>query len=238
MVNCIKSDLRQVESLEQQIPQDTEVIIHTAGFTSVEGCETYPDKAQSENSDMAASIATVANNRGIKFVHISTDHLFQGDRPMYTESSTAQPLNEYAKTKLLAETEVAKACRDALIVRTNFYGWGHQFRHSFSDWIFSQLTNKKTITMYDNIYFTPIYTRHLIEYVEQLVDNNLSGIFNVVGNERISKYDFGIKLARQFKLDESLIKRGSYSSEGVRVPRPKDMSLDNSKVSQILKCDL
>lgn len=92
--------------------------------------------------------------------------------------------------------------------------------------------------MYDNIYFTPLYTRHLIETIELLVQKNATGIFNVVGNDRVSKYDFGIKLARQFKLDETLIKRGSYSSEDVRVKRPNDMSLDNSKVSHLLKRDL
>lgn len=238
LVTSIKLDLREPDLLSNFHTPHVDFIVHTAGFTSVEGCETYPDKAHVENTVMAKRVAEYAQAHKIKLVHISSDHLFAGNKPLSTEESTPSVLNEYAKTKLRAEEEIQKVCRDALVIRTNFYGWGHQYRQSFSDWIYSQLMQKNPITMYDNIYFTPIYTKHLIETIELLVEKGASGVFNVVGNDRISKYDFGVKLARQFNLDEALIHRGSYNSEGVRVKRPKDMSLDNSKASLLLKRNL
>jgi dTDP-4-dehydrorhamnose reductase len=74
----------------------------------------------------------------------------------------------------------------------------------------------------------------LAAYVHKLLAKNANGIFNVVSDERISKYEFGLLFCEKFGLSSSLIKRGNISSIKLPAPRPNDMSLSNSKLKQIL----
>ena len=74
--------------------------------------------------------------------------------------------------------------------------------------------------------------------VHQLLDRSASGIFNVVGNERVSKYDFAMQLASTFGLDKNLISSGSVRLRDKCVARPLDMSLSNKKVSEELNINI
>ena len=62
----------------------------------------------------------------------------------------------------------------------------------------------------------------------------LIGIFNIVSDDRISKYDFGILIAEEFGLDKSFIQRGSLHNKSNLIRRPFDMSLSNQKVKELL----
>ena len=62
------------------------------------------------------------------------------------------------------------------------------------------------------------------------------GIFNIVGSERMSKYEFGIKLAKHFNFDSGLLNKISINDKSSLVKRPKDMSLSNKKLCQVLNC--
>jgi dTDP-4-dehydrorhamnose reductase len=70
--------------------------------------------------------------------------------------------------------------------------------------------------------------------VHELVHKKAKGVFNVVGDDRISKYDFGVKLAKEFNLNNDLIDEGKIIDKPSLVNRPHDMSLSNQKVSNYL----
>ncbi len=212
-----------------------DVLIHAAGLTSVEACERYKTEAQNINRDLAGQIATICAKKEIRLVHISTDHLFAGDRPLYTESDIVKPLNFYAKTKADAEILVRNACPDALIIRTNFFCWGPVYRSSFSDYIINSLKEGRRISLFDDVYYTPILAETLTFVVHELLELGAGGVFNVVGDERISKYNFGRKIASKFGLNERLIVRASINDREDLVTRPTDMSLSNQKVCQLLR---
>ena len=211
-----------------------DVVVHTAGITSVEACEADPEHARHVYADLSHNVATAAAAAGARLIHISTDHLYAGTRALYTEDDPPEPVNAYARAKLAAEAAVAAANPAALIVRTNFFGWGHRYRRSFSDWIHDALRDGREITMFDDVYVTPILADRLADYAHRLSDLGERGPYNVVGDERISKYDFGIALARTFNLPERLIRRGKISASQLSAKRPPDMSLDNSKARKRL----
>ena len=104
------------------------LVIHAAGLTSVEVCEERPIFAEHINIDLAGNLAKVCANLKLPFVHISTDHLFSGDAVNSDENCPIAPLNVYAQTKALAEYIVLKEHPKALVIRTNFYGWGTSYR--------------------------------------------------------------------------------------------------------------
>ena len=150
----------------------------------------------------------------------------------------ANPVNNYAKSKLLGEQEVLENCKDALVIRTNFYGWGTKYRQSFSDFILNKLKNNEQVDLFSDVFFTPILIDELSKRTHQLIDAGAIGVFNVVSSERVSKYEFGIKLANCFNLDVSLINAVSISHKSDLVKRPKDMSLSNNKLCQTLNCKI
>jgi dTDP-4-dehydrorhamnose reductase len=215
-----------------------DIIVHTAGLTSVDDCEKNPSLARRVNAEFARNVAEAAAHQDIRLVHISTDHLFAGTRSVYSESDQPEPLNEYARSKLLAEEWVQQAHPQALILRTNFFGWGHAYRQSFSDWILSNLRAGKSITLFDDVYFTPILADSLAIAAHSLLDKSASGVFNLAGDERVSKYQFALRLAKAFGLPGELIQRGRISDSNLLARRPPDMSLNNAKARGVLRDSL
>ncbi len=236
----VNTDVVSINSLDKCLTildkHKPDIVIHTAGLTNVEACESNPSLAQKVNVDLTKNIAIACSMKRVKLVHISTDHLFSGNKEFITEGCSTEPINNYAKTKLQGEQQVKKYCEDALIIRTNFFGWGTKYRQSFSDFILSKLKNNEQIDLFSDVFFTPILVDELSKRTHQLIDANATGIFNVTSNERISKYEFGIKLAKCFNLDSGLINEISINDKLNLVKRPKDMSLSNAKLCQILNC--
>jgi dTDP-4-dehydrorhamnose reductase len=211
-----------------------DAIIHTAGLTNVEECEANPELACRLNVDAAQNVARAAALLGAKLVHLSSDHLFDGELPLRSETDPPKLLNVYAKTKWQAEQVVAQACPDVLIVRTNFFGWGTSIRRSFSDWILQALEQSRDLTMFTDIFFTPILMNDLVELIFQLVNRGASGIFHVAGGERLSKYDFALKLAKHFGCDTNRIFPISVQGFPFKAKRPRDMSLACRKTEDLL----
>jgi dTDP-4-dehydrorhamnose reductase len=210
------------------------LVVHTAGLTSVDECERSPDLAHHANAEIARNVAMAAVACGAFLIHISTDHLFPNEGSLYSEANATTPLNQYARTKALAETWVQEAAPTALVIRTNFFGWGHQNRQSFSDWIIQGLRAGTPLSLFDDVFFTPILADTLALHAHALLDAGGSGIFHVVGDERLSKYEFALKLATRFNLPAELISRQKLRDVHLLAPRPHDMSLDNSKARALL----
>ena len=122
----------------------------------------------------------------------------------------------------------------ALVVRTNFFGWGHATRQSFSDWLIYNLRAGKELPLFDNVFFTPILADVLALAAHELVEKGASGIFNLVGDRRLSKNEFARILADHFSLPEHLLLQRSLDASGLVAARPHDMSLDNRKAREVL----
>jgi dTDP-4-dehydrorhamnose reductase len=228
-------DLNSKEALTKALEElQPQLIIHAAGLTNVEACEANPILAKYINVDLTKNLVMVCAKLNLPMVYISTDHLFLGNESLIDEDFPVSPMNVYAKTKVEAETYVQNTFSEALIIRTNFYAWGTSYRHSFSDMVINNLRAGKKISLFKDIYYTPILAESLVHNVHELVQKRAKGIFNVVGDDRISKYDFGLKLALEFNLDNDLIEEGKIIDKPSLVNRPHDMSLSNEKVSNYL----
>ena len=71
-----------------------------------------------------------------------------------------------------------------------------------------------------------------------MLEKDAVGIFNIVGSERLTKYEFGIKMAATFSKRSNLIKKVSWASLAAKAPRPADMSLSDIKLRNFLGYDL
>lgn len=232
-------DLGSVDTLVDVFVQAApQVVIHAAGLTNVEKCESKPELARYVNVELASNVAHACARLALPMAHISTDHLFSGEHSLADEDQSIAPVNVYGKTKAEAESRVLDCHPGALVIRTNFYGWGTSWRRSFSDTVIDGLRAGNRLTLFGDVFYTPILIETLVRAVHDLIALQASGVFHVVGDERISKYAFGLALAEEFGLDKSLIASGSIDDCSALVPRPRDMSLSNKKLRKLLGRDL
>lgn len=228
-------NLESVDELMLALEElNCKVVVNTSGLANVEQCESDPALAFHVNVVIASNVAKACAGLGIKLVHISTDHLFSGQDPMVGEDHFLAPVNVYGKTKAEAEYWVSEINPDSLIIRTNFYGRGTSYRHSFSDIIINELRSHHEIVLFQDVSYTPVLIEYAAKVIHELIDLKVSGIFHVVGDDCISKYEFGLRIAEKFGLNSSNIIPGYLSNRSSLIQRPFDMSLSNSKVRNLL----
>ena len=92
--------------------------------------------------------------------------------------------------------------------------------------------------LFEDVYYTPILIDVLVDAVQKLLTATQTGIFNIVGDQRISKFEFGLKVATGFGFNSKLIRRSSLSERKDLTTRPLDMSLSNFKACNILGAPL
>ena len=210
-----------------------DVVINAAGLTSVYGCEHNPKHSELANFIIAKNIAIATSKRSIKLVQVSTDHLFAGTTSLNNEQSPIKCLNTYAKHKSMAENEVLAKHPDALVLRTTFSDGDHLIGDLFSDLILDDMAVGRQVKMFDDV-FTPLDTSHLIDITHELLNLNQRGIINLCGGERISKYEFSVKLAAKFGYDPDLIQPIQASRLQTNLKRPLDLSLADDKLRGII----
>ncbi len=233
--DSVELDLRDAAAFRECLDRIRPAwVLHAAGLAEVERCEADPMRAFEDNVLVAERVAQGCATAGVRLVHVSSDHLFPGNRPMVDEAEPRQPMNQYGRTKAEAESRVLAACPDALVVRTNFFGWGPRWRPSFSDFVVDACRVGREVDAWTDVHHTPISVPALAEAIDGLLSRGASGVFHVVGDERISKYDLAVRIAQHFRLDETFLRPALASEVRGRVPRPLDMSLSNARLRSVI----
>ena len=117
-----------------------EWLINCAALADLDVCEDNPDLARRLNTDLPLQLAKICKERGVKFVHISTDAVFDGMTiSFYKEEDEPNPLGVYAQTKLDGERAVLDEDPNAIVARVNFYGWSLTGKRSLAEFFFHNL---------------------------------------------------------------------------------------------------
>ena len=211
-----------------------DAVIHCAALADLNAAEGSPEMAQKINSEVPGELAGFAAAKGIPFLHISTDAVFDGREGGYSETDEPHPLSVYAQTKLAGEHAVQEAYPDACIARVVFYGWSLSGTRSLSEFFFNELSEGRPVKGFTDTFFCPLYAEDLAWILLEMLDEGLSGIYHVVSPESISKYDFGLKIARAFGFDESLIQPVQMKSVSRGAPRSLNLTLTSAKLEGAL----
>jgi dTDP-4-dehydrorhamnose reductase len=208
------------------LQSDIDVIVNLVAATDVDRCEQDCEWAYSLNVESVKNVADFAKKTGVKsFIHISTDHVYDCVGPN-VESNT-NPINVYARTKLEGESYALAV--GGVVLRTNFWGKSNlPKRSSFSDWLYSNLIIGRTLSVFDDVFFSPLHMQSLSKCVEIVAKVPRSGVYNLGMKTRVSKADFAFDFAEQSKLDLDLLRASSSEITNLFAVRPKDMSMDSS----------
>jgi dTDP-4-dehydrorhamnose reductase len=206
-------------------------LIHCAALADLEACEEEPDKARRLNTDLPGTLAKSCHARGIHMVQISTDAVFDGTKAgVYTEEDEPHAVNVYSQTKLDAERAVLESDPDAIVARVNFYGWSLAGRRSLAEFFFNNLTKNKSMSGYTDVIFCPMHATHLARTLLAMLGKGLHGLYHTVGPQPMSKYQFGVEIARKFNLKESEISPKSIQASSLIARRANNLYLSTNKL--------
>jgi len=221
-------DWRTAEKKIREIKSD--LMIHCAAMANLDECEKEPEKAREINAFIPGKLAKFCAKNSLRFVHISTDAVFDGLKGDYSEDDTPNPLSVYARTKLEGERCVLDANPEALVVRVNFFGFSLHGNRSLAEFFIRNLEEKKPIKGFVDVLFSPLYAADLVDILMKMVEKNLSGIYHTVSNEGLSKYAFGVRIAEKFGFRTDLIEPISVHESGLLARRSLKLTLNVGKL--------
>ena len=230
--------VQKAQTVESIVAVAPDVVVHTAAETNVDRCETERDLAWKINVDGTASVVEGCVRAGAKLVLMSTDYVFDGAKGDYGEADEPKPINFYGLTKLEAERITASALPGSLIVRTSvLYGW-HPTKLNFATWILKALRERQRTKVAVDHINSPTLADNLARAVSTGIQRGSQGVLHVAGSERISRFDFALRIAKFFNLDNSLLTPVEMKDLDWIAKRPRDSSLSVAKAQKELGIEL
>jgi dTDP-4-dehydrorhamnose reductase len=170
------------------------VILHTAGYTDVDGCARDPDRALRVNAMGTQNVALAAQACNAVVLYISTNEVFPGDRTApYLEYDPPQPINAYGYSKWVGERYVEQLCCRFYIVRI---AWLFGGPRSFVTKMLALSAQQPELTVVDDEFGTPTYAPDLAAAIVQLIGTGHFGIYHLANEGACSRYEFARAILR------------------------------------------
>lgn len=202
----VSGDLTDSALIAQRVSEvQPDVILHAAALADHSLCEKDPALAYGVNVEGAAAIARAGEHVGSQVVLISTDAVFSGATGGYQESDPVSPTTVYGETKVRAE-EVTSSILEALIIRTNFFGWSPSTSRSILEFFVNGLREGRALPGFTNYVVTSIYVETLIRALSDAVSKKQTGVLHIASGDSLSKFEFGRTVAQEMGIEPSRIK--------------------------------
>lgn len=215
-----------------------DAVVNCAAMTDVDACEADTEAAFEVNGNAPGTLATVCRNHSCRFVHVSTDYVFDGEvETPYTEMAAPDPVQVYGDSKRNGERRVQDADVEALITRLSFV-WGcHRATNEltgFPAWVRDRLTAGESTPLFTDQFVTPSRAGQAAATILDLVASDHAGHFHVASRSCVSPYQFGTRLCEHFDASLELLEEGSKRAVDRPASRPSYTCLDVSKVEGAL----
>ena len=217
------TDERQV--MDAICNEKPDIVINSAAYTNVDGCEENPDLAYDVNGKGVENLALACRKIDCALVHISTDYVFDGSATQpIPEDGEIGPISVYGKSKLKGEEAILEILDKYFIVRTAWlYGInGGNFPKTMLELAkdHSELT-----VVYDEV-GTPTYTSDLAEAIAELIETDYYGIYHLTNSGSCSWCEFSRYIFEIAGVDVKVIP--VTAAEFARpAPRPSYSVLEN-----------
>lgn len=223
------TDYNSLHSIFQTIQPN--IVIHAAANSKPDECELDQTTAYRVNVVVTKDLLALAITIQSRFIYISTDFVFDGEKGTYKESDLLNPINYYGKTKQLSEALVAQYSFDYAIVRTVLvYGKPLSGRQNILSLVYSKLCNGEPFQLVNDHFRTPTYIEDLVWGITQIILLEKTGTWHLSGDAPLmTPYDMGIQLAEMFQLNTSLLISVSHTVFNEIALRPSITGLNIQK---------
>lgn len=228
------SNWQQMQSIFEWAKPD--VVIHTAAIGSVDFAEKNREQTGKVNVGGTEVVVELCRAFHSRIIYISSNAVFDGRTPFYSETDSVNPINYYGQLKVEAENIVKEGGIPWAIVRPILmYGWPYPGeRDNPVVWWIRSLKENKSIKVVDNVFNKPLPAWSCAEVVWAVIQQNHTGIYHAAGKDRVSLYQFALQTAEVFNLDASLVTPVPDSYFPEIAPRPQDTSFDTAKIEKEL----
>ena len=206
-------------------------VINAAAYTAVDKAESEKEEAIAVNATAVALLAKTAKKYGAKFIHVSTDYVFDGnsETPL-NEDAPVAPVNFYGETKLQGEQQAQKENPDAIILRT---AWVYSsYGKNFVKTMLRLMAEKESLGVGADQWGSPTYAADLAEAIMQIIESKRwePGLYHFSNEGVISWAQFADEIR---KLTNSKCKVNFITTEQYPTPakRPRYSVLDKTKIS-------
>ena len=231
-------DVRNASAVEALISHfKPDAVIHTASVGSVEEAERNPEGVARVNVEGTAHVARACAKTGAFLIHISSNAVFDGENPPYSEESPLAAANRYGRIKIESERRVQESGAAGLILRPILmYGWpfpdGRE--NAVTRWL-SLLESGKPVEAANDLFSMPLASVKTAEAIWRALERRLTGVLHVAGAERVSLFDFARETARTFGFDEGRVLPVPSSRFAGLAPRPRDTSFTLERLTRELE---
>jgi dTDP-4-dehydrorhamnose reductase len=210
-------------------------LFHLGAFTDLEFCEINPEATYRNNTSAVKAVVEIANNLDIPILYISTAGIFNGEKEYYTEWDIPDPLGVYANSKYLAEKYVIENAARYLVCRAGWMMGGGPWKDKkFIQKIMKQIgEGAKEIHVVTDKNGTPTYTHDFARNVKLLIEDGVSGLFNMVCEGQTSRYEIATELIKILGIDIKIIPVDSSYFKEYFAPRPACERLINKNLNSL-----
>lgn len=225
-------DLLDFQAVAREFVADRpQCIIHCAAIPTVTGALANPGLARRINVDATRFLVELAAD--IKFVFLSTDFVFDGQKGNYTETDAVNPISLYGETKVEAEQIVLKHPK-AIVVRTSINcGTSISGRRGFNEALRHDLRTRDKMQLFTDEFRSPIFAGETARAGWELAATDHAGIFHAAGAERLSRWQMGQLFAKRSPEFAAKMEPG-LAKDSPGPPRAPDTSLNISKIQKAL----
>ncbi len=226
-------DLRNLSKLENIFKKlKFKNVINCVAITNLLLCERNKKNCYLINEKLPIFLNKLSQIYNFNLIHISSDQVYDSKvNKLNKETDKLGFYNYYSKTKFEAEKNLLKSKKKNLIIRTNFTGF-QKNKHTFLSWLHKSLIEKKKLNLFEDMYVSTLDVSTCANIIKNLINKNVSGVYNVGTNKPLTKKDFAIYFANKMQID---LNYKSVSLEEINLKRPKYLGLNVNKVEKRLK---
>ena len=208
-------------------------LINLGAAADVDACERErgdrEGQAYQSNAVLPGRLARACAARGLRFVHVSTDYVFDGARGPYREDDPSDgAANWYGQTKLDGERAVLAADPAAAVVRPALpYGEEHPRKRDIVRLVRGRLAAGQPFAGAVDQFITPTWMGDIAEGLAALALGAGAGVYHLAGATILTPYDAALVVARTFGLDEARVRPSTLAAltQAGRAPRPGSTAL-------------
>lgn len=204
--------------------------INAAAYTAVDKAETEQELAHLINAEAVGVLAAVSAAHDCRFVHVSTDYVYDGSQiGAHKESDATAPVSVYGKTKLEGEQLAMQLDPQSIVIRTS---WVYScYGNNFVKTMMRLMQTRDQLSVVDDQWGSPTCAADLASCILDIMHHPQwqPGIYNFSNDGRINWYQFALEIKTQIG---STCKINPIPSSDYPTPakRPANSWMDKQKI--------
>lgn len=223
--NLLKDNISRIDS---QIQDTEKCALICAADANIEYCFQHKQEAYQKNVIATIQLINQLNHFGYHIVFLSTDNVFNGEKGNYTEEDIQTPINEYGKMKTEVENYLLQQIPNSCIMRIGkIVGNFTSEKDLLVEW-YKKANQKESIFCINGNILTLTHIDDIVKSFLLIVENNIKGLYHIVGNESDSREHLCKQFLEYINLQTPILLKDR-SEFAFKENRPLNISMKNNR---------